>query len=123
GKLTYKIYTSPCSTNQTLAGCINIPAFPPFPMTVWEGVELCVERMNSNYNELKKDLSTTENGCMNNLKQCGKIDSLDSFLCIDSNLNCPINKISILAVGSPKPSDYTYKELLLGNGKVLYSTN
>lgn len=80
--------------------------------------------LSSNYYDLLK--LNTENGCLDNHKECGILDTLGNKLCIDSSYPCPLN--DLIADYSSRENTYLYYgyntgeiESLTYNYKLYYS--
>lgn len=68
----------------------DIFALPPVKMTIWKDIILCTESMGS-YFDL--NLVSKNEDCPPGTKKCGRIDSLDNILCVNSSDDCPVTKI------------------------------
>jgi len=90
-----EIYNMPCNYlgNLNSSSCININSGSNFPMTVWNGNNICVERSKINY----FSPNIFNDNCPNIFSQkCGIIDSVGNYLCLSSDTDCPINLIQIV---------------------------
>lgn len=76
-------------------GCKTINASPSLLYTGWNTYFLCGERMNTTYFDLTITDSASKCDKLNK-KNCGYIDSLNNFLCVDKKDDCPINYIKFV---------------------------
>jgi hypothetical protein len=85
--------------------CKTISAKVPMMWEKWRGMSLCANRVAASYLDLT--ISSSDKGCPLNMRSCGKIDSLNNYLCVPQNTACPINKIFI----GNKQSDMNYTSI------------
>ena len=90
-----RITKGSCTRNQTIAGCKNIKSIDSYNFNVWDSNYLCGDNNNNNYiYYLNLSVGEGEN-CPLNYKKCGYLDTLNNIMCIEEELDCPINKIII----------------------------
>lgn len=91
----------------------------------WRNSNICIKRLDGNYYNLDIISSTEQNCVSQNSKICpGRVDTLGNKLCIDKNLECPIN---FMAVVNPDeyiiPSGVQRRSFLDSSGLQLIFTN
>lgn len=111
-----------CSRKKNNYFCRDIFPINPVPYKEWKSTNLCGVR-GPNYLSLKT--SASQNGCGSNFKSCGKIDTLNQFLCYPSDTPCPINYMKIESKNYVTPKDNNYTVIDLGingnEGKAVFS--
>ena len=73
----------------------------------------------SNYKELLQ--FTTKDGCIENYKQCGILDTVGNKLCIEEIYECPINKMKVDM--SIRKDNYLSQGYKVGNLRILNNSN
>lgn len=106
-----------CSSLQLAQGCKNFPETKPKLLSSWGG-HICTSRpLNQTYFTMIK----TNDKCKENYKKCGVLDSFNSTLCVESNIECPVNKIEIIS--AKNNTNNNDNVLNLSNNKKLVFNN
>lgn len=145
-------YTQPCSLNKIADKCLSIKKNDKIFLDIWKGKKLCIKRMEKNFWELeiiseknqgekiskesfiqlrktikkKLNIKKSEEACTNaNHKVCGYLDENKNPLCLDKNLECPINDLifSKKSTFEKRDDKNLYKSISLNDEEALYYTN
>ena len=85
-----KLIIGSCSIMLIKFGCQSVPELPSKIIHSLEDKYYCVKRDNFSYYE-NYEKNIYDSDCPKNMKNCGEVDTLHNYLCIDSNTNCPLN--------------------------------
>ena len=100
--------------------CINVDEIKSRNYTKFNGCELCsINNKNNiklNYDILIKNSTKTKEECLNQkgMKICGMLDELNQIVCLNENIECPLNDIII-------NNNSTHKEII-NNTEIIYDT-
>ena len=84
------------------------------------GKTLCSKRLNKDYMHLF--ISSKSSFCQLNTRSCGKADSLGNYLCVPSNVNCPINTLQIVGKNEvPSQAKFNYTRVNLNDKDLVYT--
>ena len=96
------ISSSPIARN---ISCSNIYSIPKKNFTIWKSKVLCAKNTYLAYLNLSIQKNNTT--CSNNMKSCGRIDSINNnILCISENDLCPIKDIMLVSIDSSNQPNY-----------------
>ena len=102
--------------------CKTVRRVNPRYFTSYRGKTLCAKRMTENYWEFS--ISSKASFCKVGSRSCGKADSLGNYLCVPTNINCPINTIKIIGKNDQLyPNNINYTKIELSGNKILAFTN
>lgn len=91
-----KLSIGKCLDVQHRQYCKSVERVRPYTANKWKGQYLCSSSMKSldffNLTKIKAN-----DFCAYKTKKCGKIDTLNNYLCVPENENCPINEISVIS--------------------------
>jgi hypothetical protein len=109
-----KIKNNSCGKNN---GCKTIPEINPVEYSTWRQKKICVEKMAENYLDL--DIQDKASNCPIGKKSCGIIDTQKNYLCVENNIDCPVNNIQITKI---KYIDILSKNKIdMGDYNLIYS--
>ncbi len=92
------LYKNSCNENQFRQRCINIESVNSYNMNKWKDHFLCGMTTMKNFKNYFDFVRIKENDfCAYKTKKCGRIDTLNYYLCIPENENCPINDINYIS--------------------------
>jgi len=118
------IHRGSCTMNETLAYCKDLPYQDPIPFARFRNKILCVKRGRENYLDYSKNKKISKDSyCGYGKKFCGKLDTIDNYLCLNENENCPITQMIIQDYTLNPPKNKNFTSINLANGKILYFTN
>lgn len=94
-----KVYPRKCTENQFRKHCKHVEALRPYKAYKWKNQYLCGKSTSKSMEKGYFDMVRIKEGdfCAYKTKKCGKIDTLNNYLCIPEGENCPINDISIVS--------------------------
>merc|ERR1711957_125002 len=102
--------------------CLDVWSANPVQLKQWRSTNLCGKR-GPNYLQMRT--ASSPNGCGGSYKNCGKIDTLENYLCYPENVPCPYNFMSIKSSKFQVPTDKNYTTVPLGQngyeGKAIFS--
>ena len=118
-----RINRGSCSYNESIAGCRIINSIESKDFIIWDNNTFCVNYSKYDY-EYYLNLSVGEGeNCPSGFKKCGILDSLFHVMCIEENLDCPINKILINNESYYSENNINFNTINLKNNKYLHYTN
>ena len=100
--------------------CKNVDEIKRKNYTKFNGCELCSisnkDNIKLNYDILIKNSTKTKEECLNQkgMKICGMLDELNQIVCLNENIECPLNDIII-------NNNSTHKEII-NNTEIIYDT-
>lgn len=89
-------------------------------INIWKGLEVELNYENYTFHMLH-DTVKYGGKCREGLKQCGYLNKANDLFCVDSSVECPINKI-VVQESEIAPNDFEYKKVKFGD-KYLFYTN
>ena len=117
-----KVMRNHCEEDHIVSGCALIPERNATSVPMWKGTTLCVKRMND-FTYQRHIHNSYIKTCPRNTKQCGYLDTENTPLCINTNLECPINYIDILPQNQEPLFVEGIHSITLNDGNTLYFTN
>ena len=118
-----RITKNSCSRNQSNSGCEDIDSIDKYDFNIWDSNYFCVDNNINNYIYYLNNSVGEGEKCPLNFKKCGILDTLNNILCIEDNLDCPINKLIINNKNSYSENNINFKTLSLNNNKFLHYSN
>ena len=100
--------------------CKNVDEIKSRNYTKFNGCELCSinnkDNIKLNYDILIKNSTKTKEECLNQkgMKICGMLDELNQIVCLNENIECPLNDIII-------NNNRTHNEII-NNTEIIYDT-
>ena len=123
-KVPYFITPDECFRNKFYSKqCNIIPERQKQRYATWRHSTLCGTREIMNYFDLNLVLTKEICTSIKDKKVCGIVDSLGNYLCVNSNIDCPINNIKIVEKGSGglNSAENGLKVIDLGEKLLVYS--
>ncbi len=91
-----KIETFSSSCPEHKDNCIFFKERVPQKIIYWKKKLICIKRSSLQFRHIQiQNISTGK--CDENLKNCGKIDTLGNYICLPKNLTCPVSNLKILS--------------------------
>ena len=81
------------------ANCVTIPESNEKSFSLWRGNNLCAKSIKTRYEKfemISKNKILNGEVCPLNHKACGVIDTLNNYLCVKNEDNCPVNFIKFV---------------------------
>ena len=124
----YEINPGKCNINQTINGCVNLPAIEEKKIYLWGDGKFCSKKYNKDEFKFKGYLHFLKNSvleneeCQEGYKKCGKLDDMGNYLCIKEEDQCPINDIQVTFSDNEELERLNYSYIVVNN-KYFYYTN
>ena len=115
-----KIISRKCTLNHQKKQCRKIEALRPHVSFKWKDQYLCGMSTIKNKGYFDFVRIKENDFCAYKTKKCGRIDTLNNFLCIPENENCPINEISFLS-SEEKSFELTVSNKNINDGNIFVS--
>jgi hypothetical protein len=90
--------------------CTNVKAKAQISYQKWRGKSFCGHRLTNHYLDFFIALNKDE--CEYNQRSCGILDTKQNHLCLDKNIECPINLFHIQKKSSKLPENFKPLKLI-----------